>query len=109
MPRAPLNGDALVGMNTNEPTQPTAEAVIPVTATGNAPVPLANPGITAGAPPSPAAPGQQVLDLVALLVLIAMSAAVFALAGPGALTAVTSVGLGLFATWRSSHPRPPRR
>ena len=33
-------------------------------------------------------------------------ARVFMLAGPEAFTAVTSVGLGLFAAWRSRSPRP---
>ena len=51
--------------------------------------------------------GERGLDLVALLVLIALSAVVFTLAGPGAFTAVTSVGMGLYATWRSNHPCPP--
>nr|WP_030882213.1 hypothetical protein [Streptomyces sp. NRRL B-24051] len=52
-----------------------------------------------------ASPRDRVLDLVALLVLITLSAGVFMLAGPEAFTAVTSVGLGLFAAWRG---RPPR-
>ncbi|WP_406072085.1 hypothetical protein OG372_35955 [Streptomyces sp. NBC_01020] len=51
--------------------------------------------------------GERVLDLMALLALISLSAAVFTLAGPGAFTAVTSVGMGLFATWCSHRP-PPR-
>ncbi|MEW1912351.1 hypothetical protein AB0442_28595 [Kitasatospora sp. NPDC085895] len=50
--------------------------------------------------PTPAPTGERVLDLMALL-LIARAAAVFVLAGPGAFTAVTSAGMGLFATWRS--------
>ncbi|MFG2819564.1 hypothetical protein ACGFX4_09070 [Kitasatospora sp. NPDC048365] len=51
---------------------------------------------------TPSAPtGERVLDLVALLLLIALAATVFVLAGPGAFTAVTSAGMGLFATWRS--------
>ncbi|MHA7961895.1 hypothetical protein ACX9I7_29555 [Streptomyces sp. L500] len=49
------------------------------------------------------------LDLVALVVLIALAAVVFTVAGPTMFTAVTSVGLGLFATWRSTHFRPPGR
>jgi hypothetical protein len=46
--------------------------------------------------------GERILDLVALLVLIALAAVVFTVAGPAAFTAVTSVGVGLFATWRST-------
>ncbi|WP_143203519.1 hypothetical protein [Streptomyces sp. CB01580] len=49
---------------------------------------------------------ERVLDLIALLILIALAALVFVVAGPAAFTAVTSVGVGLFATWRT---RPPRR
>ncbi|MGC9541744.1 hypothetical protein [Streptomyces sp. UG1] len=49
---------------------------------------------------------ERVLDLIALLLLMALAALVFILAGPAAFTAVTSVGVGLFATWRT---RPPRR
>ncbi|MFF7635537.1 hypothetical protein ACFZB9_20625 [Kitasatospora sp. NPDC008050] len=48
----------------------------------------------------------RVLDLVALLLLITLAAAVFLIAGSAAFTAVTSVGLGLFATWRGRPPRP---
>ncbi|GAA2996622.1 hypothetical protein GCM10010519_31980 [Streptomyces lactacystinicus] len=48
----------------------------------------------------------RVLDLVALLLLITLAAAVFLIAGSEAFTAVTSVGLGLFATWRGRPPRP---
>ncbi|RKE02965.1 hypothetical protein [Streptomyces sp. TLI_171] len=43
--------------------------------------------------------GERILELVALLLLIAIAAAAFALAGPAAFTAVTSAGMGLFATW----------
>lgn len=68
-------------------------------ATGTGPAPLA---VTAST-------RERVLDLVALLALITLSAVVFSVAGPAAFTAVTSVGMGLFATWRSNHPRPPRR
>ncbi|MFF8611991.1 hypothetical protein [Streptomyces sp. NPDC015350] len=53
-----------------------------------------------------ASPRDRVLDLVALLVLITLSAGVFMLAGAEAFTAVTSVGLGLFAAWRGRPPRP---
>ncbi|MFE9173566.1 hypothetical protein ACFYNZ_29585 [Streptomyces kebangsaanensis] len=55
-------------------------------------------------PPAPIR--ERVLDLVALLILISLAAAVFMLAGPEAFTAVTSVGLGLFAAWRGRPPRP---
>ncbi|QWA25780.1 hypothetical protein [Streptomyces osmaniensis] len=48
------------------------------------------------------------LELAALLVLLGLSAAVYVWAGPAAVTAVSGVGAGLFATWRS-RPRPPRR
>ncbi|MFJ2721727.1 hypothetical protein [Streptomyces sp. NPDC087437] len=43
---------------------------------------------------------------IALLALTTLAALVFMVAGPAAFTAVTSVGVGLFATWRT---RPPRR
>ncbi|MFE2347965.1 hypothetical protein [Kitasatospora cineracea] len=52
--------------------------------------------------PAPRTPmGDRVLDLVALLLLIALAAAVFVLAGPTAFTAVTGAGMGLFSYWRS--------
>ncbi|WP_280911605.1 hypothetical protein [Streptomyces sp. SAI-208] len=44
--------------------------------------------------------------MVALLILITLVTGVFMLAGPEAFTAVTSVGLGLFAAWRGRPPRP---
>ncbi|SCE42702.1 MULTISPECIES: hypothetical protein [unclassified Streptomyces] len=57
--------------------------------------------------PVPEAPTRdRVLDLVALLILITLVTGVFMLAGPEAFTAVTSVGLGLFAAWRGRPPRP---
>ncbi|WP_171075819.1 hypothetical protein [Streptomyces sp. YIM 121038] len=49
---------------------------------------------------------ERVLDLAALLILITLAAGVFMLAGAEAFTAVTSVGLGLFAAWRGRPPRP---
>lgn len=49
---------------------------------------------------------ERVLDLAALLILITLATGVFMLAGPEAFTAVTSVGLGLFAAWRGRPPRP---
>ncbi|MEQ4610268.1 hypothetical protein ACWFQ7_11515 [Streptomyces bacillaris] len=48
----------------------------------------------------------RVLDLLALLILITLAAGVFMVAGSEAFTAVTSVGLGLFAAWRGRPPRP---
>lgn len=48
---------------------------------------------------------ERVLDLVALLVLIGLAAVVFTIAGSTAFTAVTSVGVGLFATWRTRSSR----
>ncbi|MEU6175075.1 hypothetical protein ABZ832_24610 [Streptantibioticus parmotrematis] len=54
-------------------------------------------------------PNGRVLDLVALVVLIALAAFVSAVAGPTMFTAVTSVGVGLFATWRSTRSRPSNR
>lgn len=102
-------------MDTNDPTPPPAAATTPAPAASPPATPLpghstttANPADLA-VPASRAPTGERVLDLVALLVLIALSAVVFALAGPGAFTAVTSVGMGLYATWRSGHPRPPHR
>ncbi|GAA2635221.1 hypothetical protein GCM10010425_40940 [Streptomyces spororaveus] len=57
--------------------------------------------------PAPEAPiHERMLDLAALLILITMATGVFMLAGPEAFTAVTSVGLGLFAAWRGRPPRP---
>ncbi|KMS74371.1 hypothetical protein ACM01_13800 [Streptomyces viridochromogenes] len=57
--------------------------------------------------PVPEAPTRdRVLDLAALLILITLATGVFMLAGPEAFTAVTSVGLGLFAAWRGRPPRP---
>jgi hypothetical protein len=50
----------------------------------------------------------RILELAALVVLLGLSTAVYAWAGPAALTAVSGVGTGLFATWRS-RPRPPGR
>jgi hypothetical protein len=81
---------------------------------GTEPAPVPTPGDTARLTPTRAPEDgatlpakDRLLDLIALLVLIALSAAVFTIAGPTAFTAVTSVGLALFATWRSAH-RPPR-
>ncbi|MGC5402121.1 hypothetical protein ACPXCP_41105 [Streptomyces sp. DT20] len=52
-------------------------------------------------------PRDRVLDLIALLGLISISAVVFIIAGPVAFTTVTSVGMGLFASWRAGQrPRP---
>jgi len=48
------------------------------------------------------------VELAALLVLLSLSAAVYVWAGPAALTAVSGVASGLFATWRSQ-PRPSGR
>ena len=98
-------GAALVGMDTNDPTPP--PAATPTPASVATPPALRIPdGVGVHlADPAPLAPTRErVLDLVALLVLIALAAAVFTLAGPGAFTAVTSVGMGLFATWRSHRP-----
>ncbi|MBD0707667.1 MULTISPECIES: hypothetical protein [unclassified Streptomyces] len=47
----------------------------------------------------------RVLDLVALMLLITLVAGVFMIAGSEAFTAVTSVGLGLFAAWNGRSPR----
>ncbi|MFC9861683.1 MULTISPECIES: hypothetical protein [unclassified Streptomyces] len=59
------------------------------------------------AEPSREAPThERVLDLAALLILITLATGVFMLAGSEAFTAVTSVGLGLFAAWRGRPPRP---
>lgn len=52
-------------------------------------------------------PHDRVLDLIALMGLISISAVVFIIAGPVAFTTVTSVGMGLFASWRAAQkPRP---
>lgn len=94
----------------NTDTSPAEDAFAPVVGENN----TAEAGATAmpagrsradtGSPSS-----GHVLDLVALVVLIALAAIVFTVAGPAAFTAVTSVGMGLFATWRSTHQRPPDR
>ena len=60
---------------------------------------------TTPVPPVPP-PGPRLVELGALLVLILLCAAVFLVAGPGALAAVTGVAAGLFATWRGQ--RGPR-
>lgn len=51
--------------------------------------------------PSPPLRGE-LLDLIALLVLITVATSVFAIAGPAALTSITGVGVGLFTLWRSA-------
>lgn len=67
--------------------------------------PATSPAVPTPGPVPEAPTRDRVLDLVALLILITLATAVFMLAGPEAFTAVTSVGLGLFAAWRG---RPPR-
>lgn len=57
---------------------------------------------------SAAAPGQhrlsaRILDLVALLALVAVTAVVFLLGGPNGAV-VVSVGAGLYATWKAGQP-----
>ncbi|WP_111501252.1 hypothetical protein [Streptacidiphilus pinicola] len=95
-------------MDTNDPTQQTAAASAAATVAPSPAPRISDDTAVRPANPVPPAPThERVLDLVALLVLIALAAAVFTLAGPGAFTAVTSVGMGLFATWRSH--RPPRQ
>ncbi len=69
------------------------------------PPPAAQPAPTQGTVRE-ASPRDRVLDLVALMILITLATGVFMLAGPEAFTAVTSVGLGLFAAWRGRPPRP---
>lgn len=70
-----------------EPTSPSTPQAVPT------PVPVSEAPIR-----------DRVLDLVALLALVTLAAIVFMVAGAAAFTAVTGVGLGLFATWRG---RPP--
>jgi hypothetical protein len=94
-------------MDTIDPTPPQPGTAAPATPADQAPIPFPDRGTDLPTPAYRASTSERVLDLVALLVLIALSAAVFTLAGPGAFTAVTSVGMGLFATWRSH--RPPHR
>jgi len=98
----------MVGMDTSDLTPLITEVASTTTIAGNSATSLQAPSTTVEQP-SAVPTGQQILDLVALLVLISLSTVVFILAGPGAFTAVTSVGMGLYATWRSSNPRPPRR
>ncbi|MFJ8437248.1 hypothetical protein ACIQ9P_38750 [Kitasatospora sp. NPDC094019] len=43
----------------------------------------------------------RILDLIALVLRLAAATTVFVLVGTGAFTAVTSVGMGLYATWRT--------
>ncbi|MFC9329514.1 hypothetical protein [Kitasatospora sp. NPDC057015] len=57
--------------------------------------------------PRAAGVGERVLELVALLVLLALATGLFVIGGTAALTAVTSVATGLFITWRTNNrPRP---
>ncbi|MCC9312310.1 hypothetical protein LN042_35515 [Kitasatospora sp. RB6PN24] len=49
------------------------------------------------------APPTRLLDLIALVCLIAVATTVYVIAGTNACV-VTSVGLGLFATWKSNRP-----
>ncbi|MFD5083438.1 hypothetical protein ACFWOG_12465 [Kitasatospora sp. NPDC058406] len=84
-------------MNTDDTSQPPTVAPAPVAT----PSVLRIPQDSGVRPAAPAPTRERVLDLVALVLLIGLAAAVFILAGPGAVTAVTSVGMGLFATWRS--------
>ncbi|KJS58415.1 hypothetical protein [Streptomyces rubellomurinus] len=46
---------------------------------------------------------RRLLDLVALVCLLTIATTIYVIAGTNAGT-VTSVGLGLFATWRSNRP-----
>ncbi|WP_327170638.1 hypothetical protein OG912_32855 [Streptomyces sp. NBC_00464] len=55
---------------------------------------------TAGATP-PTTVRDRTVDLIALLTLLMGSCAVFCIAGAEAFTVVTSVGMGLFSTWRA--------
>ena len=96
-----------MAMENTDPTQPPTAAPAPVALVAPPATQLPDGSVHPVAPTPVIPTGERVLDLVALLVLIALAALVFALAGPGAFTAVTSVGMGLFATWRSH--RPPHR
>lgn len=96
-------GPALVDMMRNNDTPPTEAS----------PAPL-NKGKTISPAPerpasTPASMRGRVLDLIALVVLLAVAASVFTIAGPTAFTTVTSVGMVLYSTWRSTHHRPPGR
>jgi hypothetical protein len=50
--------------------------------------------------------GRLVLDLVALLALVALAAVVFLIGGADGAV-VISVGAGLYATWKSGHAGRP--
>ncbi|MFF7341756.1 hypothetical protein ACFZAT_31140 [Streptomyces sp. NPDC008163] len=58
---------------------------------------------------TPASMRGRVLDLIAFVVLLTVAACVFAIAGPAAFTTVTSVGMVMYSTWRSTQQRPPSR
>ena len=99
----------MLGIEDNNPA-PTAPTAVPTPVHPRGEASGPDPDSIDPAPQSPTLPiGERVLDLIARLLLIALSTVVFTVAGPAAFTAVTSVGLGLFATWRSNHSRPPRR
>lgn len=60
---------------------------------------------TAAAPPSSPPPpspprGDKLLDLIALLSLLAAMTGVYLVTGPEVFAAVTGVSSGLFTTWR---------
>lgn len=58
-----------------------------------------SPPVADAAPP--ATLRERVVDLLALLALLTGACAVFAVAGAEAFAVVTSVGMGLFSTWRA--------
>ncbi|MDX2929358.1 hypothetical protein PV411_33155 [Streptomyces sp. NRRL_B-16638] len=56
--------------------------------------------------PAGHAPGSRrlaLLDLTALLLMLAVSASLFLTVGPAGLSLVVGTGAGLFATWRTRH------
>lgn len=87
------NNDTIQLPTTTPATTPTSAPAVLETSQGEGTHPT-------GQHPS-ARTGERILDLVALLLLVALAAAVFVLAGSGAFTIVTSAGLGLFAAWRA--------
>jgi len=95
-------GAALVDMRNND-TPPTEAS----------PAPITGGKIVSPAPERPASTPTsmrgRVLDLIAFVVLLTVAAGLFTIAGPAAFTTVTSVGMVLYSTWRSTHHRPPDR
>ncbi|MFI1993979.1 hypothetical protein [Actinoplanes sp. NPDC020271] len=51
----------------------------------------------------------KLVELLALFVILVSCGAIYLVAGPAALAAVTGVGSALFATWRGTRPDRKKR